>query len=119
MRQVDDRTVAVIVNNPSNPCGSVYTADHLSGVVDVARDACVPILADEIYENMVFPGHRFIPIASLTTDVPVLSCRGTTKRFMIPGMRLGWITMHDRHKRFGAPVRSSLLSNMPLIFGSF
>lgn len=112
---MDERTVAVIVNNPSNPCGSVYSLDHLKRMTDVAAEARVPIIADEIYENMVFPGHRFFPIASVTDDVPVLSCRGTTKRFMIPGMRLGWITLHDRHKRFGttvSPILTTLFTTL-------
>lgn len=102
-------------NNPSNPCGSVYNDHHMREIIDVAADSCLPIIADEIYENMVFTGHSFTPIASLTDEVPVLSCRGTTKRFMIPGMRLGWITVHDRHKRFGPAVSDvlPLLAGMP------
>ena len=102
--QIDHKTVAIIYNNPSNPCGSVYGGDHIRAILDVAADARLPIIADEIYENMVFPGHSFIPIASLTSDVPVLSCRGTTKRFLVPGFRLGWITLHDQQKRFGPAV---------------
>lgn len=101
---IDSNTVAIIYNNPSNPCGSVFSSQHISEILLVAQKHCIPIIADEIYENMVFPGETFIPIASLTSEVPVLSCRGTTKRFLIPGMRLGWITLHDRKERFGEQV---------------
>lgn len=106
--QIDNNTVAIIYNNPSNPCGSVYSKQHIKNILKVAERNCLPIIADEIYENMVFPGHTFYPIASLTTEVPVLSCRGTTKRFLIPGMRLGWVTVHDKHQRLGQPVCVSL-----------
>ena len=52
--------------------------------------------ADEIYENFVFPGQTYAPIASLTTTVPVLACGGLTKRFLVPGWRMGWIIINDR-----------------------
>lgn len=81
-RQIDSNTVAIVYNNPSNPCGAVYSVDHIKDILAVAADACVPIIADEIYERMVFDSINmpFVPIASLTSQVPVLSCRGLTKR---------------------------------------
>ncbi|CAG2120499.1 unnamed protein product, partial [Medioppia subpectinata] len=69
-----------------------------------------PIIADEIYEDLVFPGNHFYPIASLTTEIPVLSCGGTTKKFLIPGWRMGWILIHDKHSRFGNQLRQGLNS---------
>ena len=51
--QIDTATAAVVVNNPSNPCGSVYSRDHLMAILQVARIKFVPIIADEIYEHMV------------------------------------------------------------------
>lgn len=116
---IDNNTVAIIYNNPSNPCGSVFSRTHILEILQVAQKNCIAIIADEIYENMVFPGEEFLPVASLTTEVPVLSCRGTTKRFLIPGMRLGWITVHDRKDRFGEPVCpivQCLLDLRPLTF---
>lgn len=46
-------TAAIIVNNPSNPCGSVYSRDHLLDILDVAAKYHVPIISDEVYEHMV------------------------------------------------------------------
>lgn len=77
---IDHNTVAIIYNNPSNPCGSVFSKNHIKEILTIAERNHVPIIADEIYENMIFPGQKFFPIASLTSEVPVLSCRGTTKR---------------------------------------
>ena len=79
---IDENTLAIVYNNPSNPCGAVYSVEHMHQLLTIAQDHCVPIIADEIYEGMVFDSINtpFVPIASLTTQVPVLSCRGLTKR---------------------------------------
>ena len=50
---IDDNTAAIIVNNPSNPCGSVYTRDHIRDILDIANRHKVPIIADEIYAYFV------------------------------------------------------------------
>ena len=51
--QIDDQTAAIVVNNPSNPCGSVYSRSHLNEILEVAARNFVPIIADEIYDNFV------------------------------------------------------------------
>ncbi len=79
----DERTRAVVVNNPSNPCGSVYSREHLREILAVCERRKLPVIADEIYDHFVFPGRRFYPIASLTENVPVLCCGGLTKRFLV------------------------------------
>lgn len=50
---IDYNTTAIIVNNPSNPCGSVYSKEHLLAIIDIAARYKVPIIADEIYEHFV------------------------------------------------------------------
>ena len=52
-RQIDDNTAAITVNNPSNPCGSVYSRQHLLDILAVAEKKRVPIIADEVYAGMV------------------------------------------------------------------
>lgn len=51
--QIDESTAAIVINNPSNPCGSVFSKDHALDILDVAARYYVPIIADEIYEHMV------------------------------------------------------------------
>jgi aspartate/methionine/tyrosine aminotransferase len=51
--QIDDDTVAIVVCNPSNPCGSVYSKQHLKEIIQLAEDYRLPIIADEVYGDMV------------------------------------------------------------------
>lgn len=96
---IDENTAAILVNNPSNPCGSVYSKSHLKDIIDIAEENFLPIIADEIYGNMVFKGHEFIPMASLTQNVPIISCSGLAKQYLVPGWRVGWILIYDRENR--------------------
>ena len=99
---IDDKTVAILINNPSNPCGSVFDETHLKDILEIAEKYCIPIIADEIYEHFVFEGSpkTYVPLAKLSRNVPILSCGGLTKRWLVPGWRLGWITIHDRNGVF-------------------
>ena len=101
---IDENTKAIVINNPSNPCGSVFDAAHLKEILAIAERHCVPIIADEIYEHFVFESANktYVPMASLTSTVPILSCGGLTKRYLIPGWRMGWITIHDANGVFAA-----------------
>lgn len=113
---IDDRTRAILVNNPSNPCGSVYTRQHLIDILAIAEEFKLPIIADEIYADMAFTGHTFYPLATLTETVPILSVGGLAKRFLVPGWRLGWILIYDRNNVF-AEVRQGITQLSQLILG--
>ncbi len=89
------RIAAWLINNPSNPCGSVYSRAHLQDCVRLAEEFNVPIIADEIYEGMVFAGHQFVPMRTLPGNVPIMTCSGMAKRFLVPGWRVGWILLSD------------------------
>ena len=81
----------------------LYHLDHLSSWSFfhlVARRYKLPIISDETYAEMVFTGQRFYSVASVTTDVPTLVCGGVSKRFLVPGWRLGWILIHDPIEAF-------------------
>lgn len=117
MRQlITPNTKAVLVNNPSNPCGSVYSEHHLRQILKVAEDFFLPVIADEIYAGMTFTGHRFFPLATLSSSVPVLAVGGLAKQYIVPGWRMGWILIHDRNNVF-ADVRQGLLALSTLILG--
>ncbi|XP_051952641.1 tyrosine aminotransferase-like [Xyrauchen texanus] len=114
---IDEKTTCLIVNNPSNPCGSVFPKEHLQKILSVASRNCIPILADEIYGDMVFPGCDFHPMAPLSIDVPILSCGGLAKRWLVPGWRMGWVLIHDRNNNFGTGIHEGLVKLSQRILG--
>eukprot|EP00998_Keelungia_sp_KM082_P002215 NODE_1268_length_1402_cov_139.558431_g1257_i0.p1 GENE.NODE_1268_length_1402_cov_139.558431_g1257_i0~~NODE_1268_length_1402_cov_139.558431_g1257_i0.p1 ORF type:complete len:429 (+),score=105.19 NODE_1268_length_1402_cov_139.558431_g1257_i0:64-1287(+) len=114
---IDGSVRAILVNNPSNPCGSVYSADHLRGILGVAERARLPVIADEIYANMSFcPDKPFVFMSTLTETVPILSVGGLAKQYLVPGWRLGWLCIYDRNNLF-AQVRQGILALTTLILG--
>ena len=80
---VDSKTKAILICNPSNPCGSNYSAEHLTAVVAVARRHGLPIIADEIYGRCVFNGVH-TPIHTVAGDVPVLQVGGKSMLSVMP-----------------------------------
>lgn len=114
---MDENTSAMVVNNPSNPCGSVYSQEHLRAILAVAERHRVPVIADEIYGNMVFSGATFFPMATLTDTVPILAAGGIAKEFLVPGWRVGWLLVHDKKGAF-AEVKPGLMRLSQLILGA-
>jgi len=105
----DDNTCAVLINNPSNPCGAVYSMAHLAKVMAVCADLKLPIVADEVYSGMTF-GEPYVACAAVASNVPVLSVCALSKKWLAPGWRLGWITVHDTEGAFAsAGVSDTLL----------
>ncbi|RSH95405.1 hypothetical protein EHS25_000492 [Saitozyma podzolica] len=93
-RMCDEGTRAIMVTNPSNPCGTNFSASHLRAILAIADRHKVPIIADEIYGHITWSG-PFIPLASLSDTVPIITLSGLSKRFLLPGWRFGWIALHD------------------------
>jgi alanine-synthesizing transaminase len=83
-------TRAIVVINPNNPTGAVYSRRTLEGIADLARQHNLVILADEIYDELVFDGCSHTPIAALAPDLPVVTFGGLSKGYLVPGWRLGW-----------------------------
>jgi tyrosine aminotransferase len=92
---VDANTRAIIINNPSNPCGSVYSKHHLVELLSFAARHRLVVIADEVYQKLVFPGCEFIPCVSAGVSVPLLTIGAMSKEFLVPGWRVGWVIVHD------------------------
>jgi len=114
---IDDNTAAILINNPSNPTGAVYSREHLIDILNVAEKYHLPIIADEIYEGIIFKGNSFHALGHLSENVPVLTVGGLAKNFIVPGWRLGWVVVHDRNNLF-IEVKKGLLKLTQVILGA-
>lgn len=93
---IDCKTRAIIINNPPNPTGIVIERNQLELILQIADENHLPIIADEVYGAMTYNGAKFHPTATLKPKVPIFTCDGIAKRYLLPGWRLGWIIVHDR-----------------------
>ncbi len=69
-------------------------------ILKIAQKDKLPVIADEIYGELTWDGHVFHPMATLEPKVPILTVDGISKRYLVPGWRLGWLIVHDRHGAF-------------------
>ena len=83
-------TRGIVVINPNNPTGAVYSRRTLEAIADFARQNDLVIFSDEIYDTLVFDGDPPPPMAALAPDVPVVTFYGMSKAYLVPGWRLGW-----------------------------
>jgi alanine-synthesizing transaminase len=89
--RVTPRTKALVIINPNNPTGAVYSRETLLGLLDVARRHGLLVLADEIYDQLLFDGAKHHCAASLAPDLPVLTLGGMSKTYRLAGFRSGWL----------------------------
>ena len=89
--KITPRTRALVVINPNNPTGAVYSEDTLRAMVDMADRHDLILFADEIYERIVFDRHRHIPLASLAEEQFVVTFGGLSKSYRAAGFRVGWM----------------------------
>ena len=87
---VNSRTKAVVVINPNNPSGAVYDRKTLQKIVELAERRGLVVMADEIYDRMVYDDAEFIPLATLAADAVCLTFSGLSKVYRACGYRVGW-----------------------------
>ncbi|PON74834.1 Tyrosine/nicotianamine aminotransferase [Trema orientale] len=91
----DENTVAMFIINPGNPCGSVYTRHHLEKVAEMARKLGFLVVADEAHEHFTFGNNPFVSMGVFGSIAPVLTVNSISKRWSVPGWRLGWLVTND------------------------
>lgn len=96
----DDNTVAMVLISPGNPCGNVFTYQHLKRVAEIARKLGIFVISDEVYAHVTFGNNPFVPMGVFSPIVPVITIGSLSKRWLVPGWRFGWIATCDPHGVF-------------------
>ena len=94
-KRITPKTQAIVLINPNNPTGAVYSPTVVKEITDLAGEHNLLVISDEIYDLLSFEGN-FRSTASLT-DVPVLELNGISKTLLSPGWRLGWAILRDEN----------------------
>jgi len=104
----------ILIINPDNPTGMVYPEEVLREIVEIAREFGLFLIADEVYNNIVYNGKTTLPLSAVIGDVPALAMRGISKEFPWPGSRCGWIEFYNTEKnaRFRKYVNAILNTKM-------
>jgi alanine-synthesizing transaminase len=92
-KKMSNRTKGLVLINPNNPTGAIYSKKTLKEIVDIAGEYHIPIISDEIYDDMVFDKKQH-STARLADDVPVITFNGFSKVYLVPGWRMGYIMFH-------------------------
>ncbi len=104
----------ILIINPDNPTGAVWPERILREMIDIAREYDLFIIADEIYQNLVYNGQSTKPISDLIGEVPAICMKGISKELPWPGSRCGWIEVYnaDKDQVFRRYIQSVVDSKM-------
>jgi alanine-synthesizing transaminase len=90
-KKITPRTKAIVVINPNNPTGAIYSKEVLLEITQIAREHGLLLFADEIYDKMLYDAEKHVSLASLSTDVVVITFNGLSKNYRSCGYRAGWM----------------------------
>ncbi|MGB0128298.1 MAG: pyridoxal phosphate-dependent aminotransferase [Rhodocyclaceae bacterium] len=121
--KITPRTRAMVIINPNNPTGALYSPEMLTALLDIARHHGLIVYADEIYDKVLYDGVHHTSVASLADDVLCLTFNGLSKNYRACGYRAGWVVVsgeknHARDYIEGLNMLSSmrLCANVPAQF---
>ena len=109
---ITDKTKAIILNTPSNPCGAVYTEQELRAIADVALEAGIFVISDEIYDELIYEGEH-TSIASLGDDIKdvTIIVNGMSKTYAMTGWRIGYTASNGEIAKVMGAYQSHASSN--------
>ena len=122
-RKITPRTKGIVVINPNNPTGAVYSQEILEQIVEIAAENSLIVFSDEIYDKILYEDAEHVSIATLSEDVLFITLNGLSKSHRVAGFRAGWMVISGNKKVAkdyieGLNILSSmrLCSNVPAQF---
>ena len=113
--KITPRTKGIVVINPNNPTGALYSDELLKGIVGIAREHGLVIFADEVYDKVLYDGAKHTAIGSLSEDVLTLTFNSLSKSYRSCGYRAGWLVVSGDKKPAKDYIEGlNMLSNMRL-----
>lgn len=113
--KITSNTKAILIINPNNPTGAVYSEELLQEIVEIARQHNLIVLSDEIYDKILYDGARHTCIASLADDLLFLTFNGLSKSYRVAGFRSGWLIVSGAKTRAQGYIEGlDILANMRL-----
>jgi len=113
--KITDKTRAIVIINPNNPTGAVYSREMLEALVDIAEEHNLVVFADEIYSKILYDDAVHIPLGSISRDVLCLTFNGLSKAYRLAGFRSGWMVVSGAKDRAADYIEGlDMLSSMRL-----
>ncbi|MDR0614438.1 MAG: pyridoxal phosphate-dependent aminotransferase [Lactobacillales bacterium] len=114
-KKVTSRTKAIVIINPNNPTGALYSKEVLEELVQIARENDLIIFSDEIYDRLLFDEAVHIPVAPLAPDLLVVTMNGLSKSHFVAGFRIGWMVLSGNKKNARGLIEGfNMMSSMRL-----
>lgn len=110
---VTSKSKAIILNNPNNPTGTVYTKEELEAISEFAKKNNLIIISDEIYEKLIYDGKKHVSIASVSEDTKArtIVINGFSKTYAMTGWRVGYTASSTEIAKIMANIQSHMTSN--------
>src|SRR3954453_11071636 len=113
--KITERTKAIVVINPNNPTGAVYSAELLRELAALAREHGLVVMADEIYDKILYDDAVHVPFARIAPDVFTLTFNGLSKAYRVAGFRAGWMMVTGPRRHATSYLEGiTILANMRL-----
>lgn len=110
---VTDRTVAILINSPSNPTGAVFTKETMEGLGQIAVENDLAIISDEIYKHLIYEGREHLSPAMLSDEAKqqIIIADGVAKTYSMTGWRIGWLIGPEEFVGKVGSIQSQQTSN--------
>ncbi len=113
--KITPQTRGIVVINPNNPTGAVYSENNLKQIVALAEKHNLVVFADEIYDRIIYDEAQHVPLATLVKDVLCLTFNGLSKTYRLAGFRSGWVVISGAKQRATSYIEGlEMLASMRL-----